>query len=73
MRKYLIFGELIFDYDVKLKRIGWSIEKEFKTPKFSNKQISMQFGGAGRVYNTINSLTKKKKFFFIIISKKNRK
>jgi len=70
MGKYLIFGELIFDYDVKLKRIGWSIEKEFKTPKFSNKQISMQFGGAGRVYNAINSLTKKKNFFLSSFQKK---
>jgi bifunctional ADP-heptose synthase (sugar kinase/adenylyltransferase) len=70
MKRYLIFGEIIFDYNVKIKRIGWSIEKEFKTPKFLKKQILMQLGGAGRVYNAINIITKKKNFFLSSFQKK---
>lgn len=70
MKKILIFGEVIFDYNIYIKEIGLSIEKEFKTPKFFQEKKIINYGGAARVFENINFLTKNKNFFLSSFQKK---
>jgi len=60
-KKILIIGELIIDRSYKIKNIGTSLET--KNPKYFIEQVKEEMGGAGKVFYSINKISKNKSIF----------